>query len=213
MPQDSPGLKSQYAERLAADLATNQTEQEQFTSQIAVLQAELSALQVDHEMLLSMQQALGAPPSAAPTVTDGNTEAPVPSDTPPGTTGAEPATIPAARQPRKTRKRADTKKKAPAPTTPRAGARSTSSGQPTLRELAGDHLTEQTEPRSVAEITSTLQKTNPERTLSPTLVRNALENLVSRAQAERTKQGGSVYYSATTSQYAPETPAPVPAQA
>jgi hypothetical protein len=213
MPQDSSGLKGQYAERLAADLATNETEQERVTSQIAVLQAELSALQVDHELLLSMQQALGAPPSAPPTITDGNAEAGVPSDTPSGATGVEPATIPAARQPRKTRKQADTKKKAPAPTTPRAVARSTSSGQPTLRKLASDHLTEQTEPRSVAEITSTLQRTHPERTLSPTLVRNALENLVSRAQAERTKQGGSVFYSATTSQSAPETPAPVPAQA
>ncbi|MEU3897507.1 hypothetical protein [Streptomyces sp. NPDC045251] len=71
------------------------------------------------------------------------------------------------------------------------------SAQPTLVELVRTHLTEQSEPRSAAEITTALGRAHSERTIKTTVVRTTLEGLVARNQAQRTKQGTSVYYTAT----------------
>ncbi|MEV6654539.1 BlaI/MecI/CopY family transcriptional regulator, partial [Streptomyces sp. NPDC051219] len=75
-------------------------------------------------------------------------------------------------------------------------AKAAGNGLPTLRTLVTGHLADQHEPRSVSEVTAALTTAHPERTLSATVVRNTLENLVAKGQAERTKQGSSVYYTA-----------------
>ncbi|WP_081239627.1 hypothetical protein [Streptomyces viridosporus] len=63
-----------------------------------------------------------------------------------------------------------------------------------LVELVRQHLAEQTEPRSAAEITASLGRVHPERVVKTTVVRSTLEGLVARNQAQRTKQGTSVFY-------------------
>ncbi|OAH11720.1 hypothetical protein STSP_48890 [Streptomyces jeddahensis] len=68
--------------------------------------------------------------------------------------------------------------------------------QPTLVELIRRHLTEQSEPRSAAEVATTLATAHPQRGIKPTVVRTTLEGLVAKNQAQRTKQGASVYYTA-----------------
>ncbi|MFE0181158.1 hypothetical protein [Streptomyces olivaceus] len=68
--------------------------------------------------------------------------------------------------------------------------------RPTLVELVRHHLVGQSEPRSAAEVTTALGETHPERTVKTTVVRTTLEGLVARNQAQRSKQGTSVYYTA-----------------
>ncbi|MEU0475209.1 hypothetical protein [Streptomyces olivaceus] len=68
--------------------------------------------------------------------------------------------------------------------------------RPTLVELVRHHLAGQSEPRSAAEVTTALGETHPERTVKTTVVRTTLEGLVARNQAQRSKQGTSVYYTA-----------------
>ncbi|MEU3660172.1 hypothetical protein AB0E77_10455 [Streptomyces sp. NPDC032940] len=69
--------------------------------------------------------------------------------------------------------------------------------QPTLVELVRGHLGEQKEPRSAAEVATALGQAHPDRTVKTTVVRTTLEGLVAKNQAQRTKQGTSVYYTAT----------------
>ncbi|WP_282086930.1 hypothetical protein [Streptomyces tendae] len=70
-------------------------------------------------------------------------------------------------------------------------------GRPTLVELVREHLAGQREPRSAAEVTTALGEAHSGRTVKTTVVRTTLEGLVAKNQAQRTKQGTSVYYTAT----------------
>ncbi|MGC9438274.1 hypothetical protein [Streptomyces sp. WG5] len=69
--------------------------------------------------------------------------------------------------------------------------------RPTLVELVRKHLVEQSGPRSAAEVTTALGQAHSGRTIKTTVVRTTLEGLVAKNQAQRTKQGTSVYYTAT----------------
>ncbi|GJF26448.1 hypothetical protein [Streptomyces sp. HO565] len=88
-------------------------------------------------------------------------------------------------------------------TSPAAAVSSASSSsaakpaQPTLVELVRKHLSEQKEPRSAAEVTTALGQAHSDRTIKTTVVRTTLEGLVAKNQAQRTKQGTSVYYTAS----------------
>ncbi|MFE4334426.1 BlaI/MecI/CopY family transcriptional regulator [Streptomyces sp. NPDC056831] len=59
------------------------------------------------------------------------------------------------------------------------------------------HLEQQSEPRSATEISAALTKAHPDRGVKTTVVRTTLEGLVAKSQAQRTKQGSSVFYTAT----------------
>ncbi|QCB26243.1 hypothetical protein [Streptomyces sp. SS52] len=80
--------------------------------------------------------------------------------------------------------------------------------QPTLVELVRAHLAEQSEPRSAAEVATALGRANTGRSIKTTVVRTTLEGLVARNQAQRTKQGTSVYYTAADAPRAAEQQAP-----
>ena len=95
-------------------------------------------------------------------------------------------------------------KSAAKPAAKKAAARATA--QPTLVELVREHLVGQREPRSAAEVTTALSEAHSGRTVKTTVVRTTLEGLVAKNQAQRTKQGTSVYYTAT------EAPASEPKQ-
>lgn len=133
--------------------------------------------------------------------------------------GAKKASKPAAKK--ATRSTATTAAKsaaeAPAKTTTKPVAKSTAKqapkaagksaaqkapSRPTLVELVREHLAGQREPRSAAEVTAALGEAHSGRAVKTTVVRTTLEGLVAKNQAQRTKQGTSVYYSAT------EAPAP-----
>ncbi|MFJ4466797.1 hypothetical protein ACIP2X_04665 [Streptomyces sp. NPDC089424] len=185
-------LTSQYSAQVAGDLDRNVKEQDRLHGEIEALQGQLTALRHDHTVLVNIQQALGVP---APTV-----------PAPPAPSTAEPAaTVPAPRKTRKTKATSATAKqpkakKPVASTRKRAERKSAaepaaaSPASPTLVELVRAHLGAQGEPRSAAEITTALAGEHPERTVKTTVVRTTLEGLVAKNQAQRTKQGSSVFY-------------------
>ncbi|WP_373688998.1 hypothetical protein [Streptomyces sp. Rer75] len=170
---------------MADDLERNLKEQERISGEIEALKAQLVALEQDHTVLVNIQQALGT--SAAPAVSEPTAAVPAPRK-------KKAAASKAGKQPR-------AKKSAtPAPKQTRkknaSEASAVTSAQPTLVDLVREHLTGQSEPRSAAEITAGLDKQHPERNIKTTVVRTTLENLVAKNQAQRTKQGSSVFYTA-----------------
>ncbi|MER5835948.1 hypothetical protein ABT116_35270 [Streptomyces sp. NPDC002130] len=192
-------LASQYIAQVTGDLDANLKEQERITADIASLQEQLAALQHDHSVLVSMQQALG--------ITQAQTGSAVESKS---------ATVPSPRR-KKAGAAAGAKPKARKSTaTPakkaarKSAAKTTDSAQSaelTLVELIRRHLAEQKEPRSAAEISTALGQAHPGRDISPKVVRVTLEGLVAKSGAERSKQGRSVFYSAPaqSGKTAPET--------
>ncbi|MFH9419037.1 hypothetical protein [Streptomyces rochei] len=196
-------VASQYAARVASDLESNAKEQERIGAEIVALQEQLTALQHDHRVLVNIQQALaGAAPAAGRTPVPSPRKDAVAEPAPGGKgtrarKGGASAQSPAAKKP--------TAKKASAAKAPAKAAGAKAAG-PTLVELVRRHLVAQSEPRSAAEVSAALAQDHPERPVRTTVVRNTLEGLVAKQQAQRTKQGSSVYYTAVGS---PE-PAPAP---
>jgi len=195
-------LKSQYSAQVEADLERNAKEQERIAAEVAALQEQLQTLNHDRTLLVGMREALSGPGAA-----------PVAEETPVAPKAAPPVELPKARKPKgesaapKQRAKKAAGKKAAAKKEPTA-AQPKAPGSPTLRELVLNLLTASTEPRSAAEVTTTLAETHPERKAGGTVVRNTLESLVARGQAERTKQNKSVFYStlpaAPTTEEAPK---------
>lgn len=111
---------------------------------------------------------------------------------------AKPATKSTAKQTGKPATKQAAKATTKAATKPAAKkAPAQAAGQPTLVELVRTHLVEANEPRSAAEVTTALGKAHAERNVKTTVVRTTLEGLVAKNQAQRSKQGSSVYYTAT----------------
>ncbi|MFJ8363434.1 hypothetical protein [Streptomyces sp. NPDC093984] len=198
-------LTSQYAAQVAGDLERNVKEQERISAEIAALQEQLATLQHDHAVLVTMQNALGIPTAPVePVAVPESATVPAPrKKSPAGSgTGRQPQAKKkaAAGQTRTTgRKTAGKKaagKKADATQAETVKTEATKAGQPTLVELVRAHLGEQSEPRSAAEVADALGKAHPERGIKTTVVRSTLEGLVAKKQAQRTKQGTAVFYTA-----------------
>ncbi|MYY83912.1 MULTISPECIES: BlaI/MecI/CopY family transcriptional regulator [unclassified Streptomyces] len=217
---ETPGMQAQYAARVAADLETNRKEQERIGAEVAALQEQLQALENDHAVLLSMQQALGSPDTAtgdtkqsarrkkavpAPRTSTNNSRA-----TRSKKTAVAAKDKAATDAPKTTAKRSATPKasskasskatpKATPKASPKASPKAAPKTGPTLVELIADHLGQQQEPRSAAEIATALDKALPDRTVKTTVVRTTVEGLVAKGRVQRSKQGSSVFYTSTTS--------------
>ncbi|MER7666299.1 MULTISPECIES: hypothetical protein [unclassified Streptomyces] len=221
MPEHNPNhLQSHYAQQVAADLENNSSEQERIRSEVAALQAQLETLQKDHELLVSMQAALGGTPAKS-------TKAAKDAKPAKTATGAKGATVPKARRASgsattvaaTTAKDQSKAAKKPAATTtaksstaPRTTTAAKSGTAPKttatpLRELAVGILGRRQEPWSAAEVTEELTRAHPDRPLTVQLVRNALEASVAKNQSERSKQQNSVYYTAVGKKAAADEPA------
>ncbi|MFB7336162.1 BlaI/MecI/CopY family transcriptional regulator [Streptomyces adustus] len=202
------GLTSQYATQVAADLERNVKEQERLAGEIAALQEQLATMQQDHTVLVSIRQVLGGTAEAVETPAEPAVETAV--ETEADTAAVVPAprkkTADATGTGRRTREarksspaRAKGARTARKNAAPKAEA-ATESAQRTLVDIVRAHLVEQREPRSAAEIATTLGQQHPERSVKTTVVRTTLEGLVAKSHAQRTKQGTSVYYSAADTQ-------------
>ncbi|MFE3587938.1 hypothetical protein ACFXOY_10460 [Streptomyces niveus] len=82
-------------------------------------------------------------------------------------------------------------RRASAKASPKGG---TAGKQPSLAQLLGTLLAAHGEPRSAAEISAELAADHPRRNSNVNVVRNALELLVAKSQAHRSKQNNSVFY-------------------
>jgi cell division septum initiation protein DivIVA len=182
-------LASQYIARVTGDLETNLKEQERIGAEIASLQEQLASLQDDHAVLVNMRQALGIPTAPVEPAAESQTTVPSPRRKKVGA-------APAGKQ--KARKSTAAPAKKPAA----KAASSAKAAQPTLVELLRHHLADQKEPRSAAEISTALGQAHPNRDIAAKVVRVTLEGLVAKSQAERSKQGRSVFYAAPASELA-----------
>ncbi|MFE1927124.1 hypothetical protein ACFW91_31785 [Streptomyces asoensis] len=178
-------LTSHYSAQVAGDLERNVKEQDRLSAEIEALQAQLAALRHDQSVLVNLQQALSV--------------------TAPSASAAKPVTaVPAPRK--KAAAASATAKQAksdkPAPAKKRTGKKTATAAPapqralPKLVDLVREHLSSQDGPRSAAEVSTLLSQQHPERAVKVTVVRNALEGLVAKNQAQRTKQGTSVFYTA-----------------
>ncbi|MEU0248264.1 hypothetical protein ABZ192_28840 [Streptomyces sp. NPDC006235] len=181
-------LASQYITQVTGDLETNLKEQERISAEIASLQEQLAALQHDHSVLVSMQQALGITTAPAKPAQESRTAAL------PSPRRKKAAASPGGKQKGGTSTAAPGRQAARKSAAKTAGAGK--AAQPTLVELIRRHLAEQQEPRSAAEISTALNQAHPDRDIAAKVVRVTLEGLVAKSQAERTKQGRSVFYTA-----------------
>jgi cell division septum initiation protein DivIVA len=185
-------LASQYIALVTGDLEANVKEQERINAEIASLQERLASLQHDHSVLVNMQQALGI--STAPTLPAAEPE----SAAVPAPRRKKATTTPGGKQKARTSAAAPRKQAAGKPAAKATGT--SKAAQPTLVELIRRHLTQQKEPRSAAEISAALGQAHPDRDVAAKVVRVTLEGLVAKSQAERTKQGRSVFYAAPASE-------------
>lgn len=183
-------LTSQYAAQVTSDLERNAKEQERISAEIAALQEQLTALQHDHSVLVNVQQVLGiAPTPVQPAASPDAAPEPAPRKKAATESGTGKRT--------RAKKAAGTQGAVTTGKKPTDKAAAAKAGQPiTLVELVRNHLTEQSEPRSAAEVATALDQAHPERGIKTTVVRTTLEGLVAKNQARRTKQGASVFYTA-----------------
>ncbi|MER7811604.1 hypothetical protein [Streptomyces sp900116325] len=211
------GLTSQYIAQVTGDLERNVKEQERISAEIEALQQQLGALQHDHSVLVSMREALGganaadeADTTAAPTVPRQATAEPLQSKpkkaaaTNAKTTASKKsaAKAPSTKAP-SAKASSATAPSAKAPSAKASSAKASSAKapktdtKPTLVNLIRSHLEQQSEPRSATEVSAALTQDHPDRGVKTTVVRTTLEGLVAKSQAQRTKQGSSVFYTAT----------------
>ncbi|MFF3357549.1 hypothetical protein ACFYWN_34060 [Streptomyces sp. NPDC002917] len=206
------GLASQYIAQVTGDLERNVKEQERISAEIEALQEQLGALQHDHSVLVSMHEALGgaspadeADTTATPTVPRQATAEPQQSK--PKKAAATSATATASKK--SAAKTSSAKASSAKASTAKASSAKASTAKassakapkadtkPTLVNLIRGHLEQQSEPRSATEISAALTQAHPDRGVKTTVVRTTLEGLVAKSQAQRTKQGSSVFYTAT----------------
>ncbi|MGW8802119.1 hypothetical protein OG830_01725 [Streptomyces sp. NBC_00121] len=201
------GLTSQYIAQVTGDLERNVKEQERISAEIEALQEQLGALQHDHSVLVSMREALGganavgeADTTAAPTVPRQATAEPRQS-TPKKAAATSAKTTASKKGAAKASSAKASSAKTPSAKASSAKASSakapTTDAKPTLVNLIRGHLEQQNEPRSATEVSAALTQAHPDRGVKTTVVRTTLEGLVAKSQAQRTKQGSSVFYTAT----------------
>ncbi|MEU3225228.1 hypothetical protein ABZ695_19000 [Streptomyces sp. NPDC006976] len=195
-----------YAERFAADLAANRSEQGELTAHIAELQARVGQLKEDESWLAGMRAGLpGEAASPRPSLTAEAGTAAVGEDAP--ATGAVPQPRPAkgsqttaARPGPAGKASAATKgsrRKAPRKAAEKKGAAAGAagtSGAP-LHQLI-HALMPAGEPQLAREVHVALEKAHPDRKTSVQVVRNTLETLVKKGLIGKRIQKGAAMYTA-----------------
>ncbi|MCX5174158.1 hypothetical protein [Streptomyces virginiae] len=180
------GIQDDYAQQIASDLSENQTAQEQVRSELQRLQEELHQLEDNSRVLLKMQEALGLPAETASSQAAHR--------------GAKRAAVPSARRASPAGKKAAASKTAAPAKAPRArkppvkATPTTKDTGPSWLELITTVFASHAEPKSAAEVTESVSTAHPERKVQAAVIRNTLEQAVSRGLLERSKQGRSVYY-------------------
>lgn len=184
-------LKTQYADRIAEDLAHNESERIRIEKEITALKAELETLTENRAVLERMRDSLaeGVPGGGAQDTSP--SPAPAAPSAPSAPTAVKKPTRKVPRQ-----KSAAAKSKSVAK--PASSATATQPGATTLIELITSQLSgADGTPRSASEIATALRQAHPDREFNPKVVRNTLEALVAKGRAERTRQKRSVFYVAT----------------
>lgn len=200
-------IQDRYAARLAEDLENNAKEQEAVREQVAELQARLTRLEDERAWLNRLQGTVTTGGSgvdareepAATDVADVDTAGEVPAhhEAPAAVAAGLPhkGRAGAVPRPRARKPAGGVKSRKPAGKAAPTGDKE----KPTLRGLVADLLAADAEPRMVSEFVDALTKRHPDRSApSAPVVRNALEALVAKGLAERSRRQGSVFYTPVT---------------
>jgi hypothetical protein len=210
---DTVPIRSQYTQRIAADLDANRQEQERLTARLAQLQEDEAWL-VSLRSASREESASGDTGDTGPTVPQQRETAPAASAAPAtasrGTAGgkkkaakavkdAKPAaSAKSTASPKDAKDARDARDSKPAKSpkpAKKAAATAAKAAQPSLRTLVQEALLGNPgEPRSAGEVLTELEAAHPERNASPQAVRNALESLIASGAATRERQGRSVFY-------------------
>jgi len=196
------GLQAAYGDRVAADLQHNSEEHERISGQVAALQAQLEELEGERQMLLSVQQAILSSDGRQNAVRDERYEqadAPAPSTA--STSSTSSPRLPRSRKAESAerpktsagRKSAAKKRETKKPETKKPETKKPEKAQK-VTDLVESRLAEHGEPQSAAEVAAAVS--TKERPVTVISVRTALEGLVRRSAAYRSKQGRAVYYEA-----------------
>jgi hypothetical protein len=193
--QENTTLKTEYADKVRADLAQNKAEQDRIRTEIETLQAQLATLESDHTLLESMSAALGDDTAAAvPAPRRGRKTAS--KETTARKTAAAAKTTAAVKKTAAKKTTAAAKKTVVKKTAAKKSGQKPADKVPPLTDLIHEHLSGQSEPRTAREIAKALTDAHPGRNTSDNLVRTTTERLVARSRVERVKQGSTVYYTA-----------------
>ncbi|MFD8150761.1 hypothetical protein ACFV28_08425 [Streptomyces sp. NPDC059720] len=222
--QPASTLRARYVEQAASDLEENRRLQGELTERLAVLKQEEELLadilrlaegSPNTPVLPGQAKAEPSPPKAkgrpSPPKSGGSEPgSPKPEGEPgPSQAGDEPSgpksgdepSGPKAKGERRAPKAKDRRR--PPKAKDESGARkvkrarSKPASQPLLGDLLTDLLGGHDEPRLAKELREELMEKHPDRTPTPQVVRNTLENLVAKGQVQRHKQGRSVMYTLT----------------
>jgi hypothetical protein len=175
------GLQAAYGDRVAADLQHNSEEHERIAGQVAALQAQLDELEGERQMLLSVQGAISLPDGQQNQVRyEGNEQTHTPA-----------SSVSSPQVPRSRKGEAAEGPKSSARRKPAAGKPEKA---PKVTDLVESHLIAHGKPQSAAEVADAVS--TKERQFTVISVRTALEGLVRRSAAYRSKQGRAVYYEA-----------------
>ncbi|MFI2302042.1 hypothetical protein ACH5AL_24825 [Actinacidiphila glaucinigra] len=198
-------IQDRYATRLAEDLESNAREQAAVREQVAELQARLTRLEDERAWLTRLEGTVttGAPDATAreePAEAEPAAEAPV-VEAPAAVAAGAPqeGRARAVPRPRARKTAAGAKSRKSAKKAAPTAEKEKEKEKPTLRGLVADVLAADDEPRMVSEFVEALAKRHPDRS-APTapVVRNALEALVAKGLAERSRRQGSVFYTPVT---------------
>lgn len=213
---DLKSVQSAYAERFAADLVANRSEQGEITAQIAQLQTRLEQLKKDEGWLAGIQETLPNTAPAARSTPAETSEAAQPAAAEPDTKAVpKPRSAKGTRtktaRPKAAEPKAAAKKPAAVKSTARKPVKKASGGD-TVAESVAEAAAPKTaeaplhqllreflpagEPRLVREVHADLEKVYPERKTSAQVVRNSLETLVKRGVISKEIQKGSAMYTA-----------------
>lgn len=201
--QPASTLRARYVEQAASDLEENRRLQRELTERIAVLKQEeelladiLRLAEGSPDVPVLPEQAKDEPslPKAGDQI--GARKA---ADQPTAPQGKDGRRAPKAKDGRRTSRAKDESGGRKA-----KRARPKPASQPLLGDLLTDQLGGHDEPRLAKELREELMEKHPDRTPTPQVVRNTLENLVAKGQVQRHKQGRSVMYTLTQPEKQPE---------
>lgn len=183
----APPLTASYISQVESDYKANIEKQQLLRVEIAERQETLSALAGDHDMLVALMKALGIdPPPAADTVPQDSGKGPASARKAPDQPRMSSAT--------RTRKRPSRRERTAKAPEPGTTATSAKASKPTQVELVRSYLQGHPGPHSAAEVTAALNEVHPERVFQVKVMRQTLDALVAKNDADRQTQGTSVYY-------------------
>ncbi|MFJ5220137.1 hypothetical protein ACIP98_36295 [Streptomyces sp. NPDC088354] len=211
--KDAPTIQEEYRRRLDDDLARNSAAQAEAHEVIRRWRDRLAELGQEATWLTGLKNTLAgqsALPNSAQDLQNVDAAPVASSGSDSAGEGIPGQAVPAPRGARTPRSGGEASRQKAASAGQGAAKRrrpqtTRASGAPTLSSLVLGLLQQHHQPRTAAEVTAELLVAHPEREAKNQVVRNTLEQGVSKGRVTRSRQGRTVYYTAAAEDGAAET--------